>query len=245
MGNLRGIFFDLDDTLIDSTGAMRAAISAVLPLMPEHSPTQIAEALKHAYHQLWGYKTPGYAALRTIATPELRCRLTKAALEKLGITSPTRLTKVQQAYEATEQATLQLLPGTQETLQALQQSFRLGIITNGPSNIQREKLAQVGLAEFFDVIVADADFGAPKPDPRLFDYAGGLLGLTSSELMFVGDSPEADIAGARAAGWQSVLFRGAGSSEASFCIEKLEEILLLPPILETKHLHPAQRSPIL
>jgi phosphoglycolate phosphatase-like HAD superfamily hydrolase len=52
MGNLRGIFFDLDDTLIDSTGAMLAAIGAVLPLMPEHSSTQIAEALKHAYHQL-------------------------------------------------------------------------------------------------------------------------------------------------------------------------------------------------
>jgi HAD superfamily hydrolase (TIGR01549 family) len=245
MGNLRGVFFDLDDTLIDSTGAMRAAIGAVLPLLPELSPTQLAEALKHAYHQLWGYGTPGYVALRTIATAELRCQLTKAALEQLGITSRTRLTRVQQAYEAAEHAALQPFPGTRETLQVLQQRFSLGIITNGPSNIQREKLAQVGLTEFFDVIVADADFGAPKPDPQLFDYAGGLLGLTPRELMFVGDSPEADMAGARAAGWRSVLFRGADSSEADFCIEKLEEILLLPPLLETKHLHLAQRSPIL
>ncbi|WP_309710992.1 HAD family hydrolase [Armatimonas sp.] len=245
MGHLRGIFFDLDDTLIDSTGAMRAAIGAIQPLVPENSPTEIAAALTHAYHQLWGYGTPGYPALKTIATTDLRHQLTRAALGALGITSTTRLTEIQQTYEAAEHAALRALPSTRETLKTLQPHFSLGIITNGPSNIQREKLAQVGLTEFFDVIVADVDFGAPKPDPELFEYARKLIGLPSSELLFVGDSPEADIAGASAAGWRSVLFRGVGSSEASFCIEKLEEILLLPPVLETKHLHLAQRSPIL
>ena len=245
MGNLRGIFFDLDDTLIDSTGAMRAAIGAILHLVPEHSPDEIADALKCAYQQLWGYGTPGYIALKTIATPDLRRQLTQLALGSLGITSPIRFREIQQTYEAAEHVALQALPGTRDTLQALQPYFSLGIITNGPSNIQREKLAQVGLAEFFNVVVADADFGAPKPDPQLFDYAGELLGLSSSELMFVGDSPEADIAGASAAGWVSVLLGASSGSEASFCIEKLEEILLLPPILETKHLHLAQRSPIL
>ena len=76
MGWLQGIFFDLDDTLINSTVAMTAALRAIQPLLPERSVPELAELLRRAYLTLWGYGTPGYAALKTLSTRDLRCQLT-------------------------------------------------------------------------------------------------------------------------------------------------------------------------
>ena len=232
MGCLRGIFFDLDDTLINTTATMEVALRAVQPYLPEQNQNQntLAEALTLSYHQLWGYGTPGYATLKTLPTRKLRRDLTETALGHLGITQPEQVEKIQAIYEDAERAALAAFPGVHETLRALQPHFQLGIITNGPSILQREKLEQLGLAQYFSTVVADADFGAPKPDPRLFVFAAELLQLHESELMFVGDSLEADIAGASVAGWQSVFVGSKVSPEATFCITKLEELLTLPSL---------------
>jgi HAD superfamily hydrolase (TIGR01509 family) len=248
MGRLQGIFFDLDDTLIATSEAMQTALRAVLPLLPGTTLPQLADSLKNAYHSLWGYPSAGYLTLKTLPTATLRQKLTQRALEPLGFTSPSLHVHVAEQYEAIEREALRPLPGAEAVLRALRRRFHLGIITNGPSIVQREKLEQAGLASWFDIIVADSDFGVPKPDPALFTYAAGTLGLNKSELLFVGDSFEADITGANAAGWQSVYLSKTPCSEANFCITQLEEILTLAPlaqILTTKDLHLEQRSPIL
>ena len=233
---LRGVVFDLDDTLIGSTAAMRAAIAAILPLLPGTTPQALIEALTLSYHALWGYGTPGYSALKTIQTPQLRTQLTEAALQRLGVHDNVLIAPVVQHYAVAEHEALRALPDVRAVLDALRPHFRLGILTNGPSLLQREKLAQVGLAQCFDVVVADADFGTPKPDPGLFAYTQELLGLDKIELLFVGDSPSADIAGARAAGWHSVYVGEGACPEAAFCITAVKELLTLEPFGKTKGL---------
>ncbi|WP_395144328.1 HAD family hydrolase, partial [Armatimonas sp.] len=165
MGCLKGIFFDLDDTLISTSAAMHAALLATLPLLPKQNLQTLTAALTSSYQTLWGYGTPGYTALKTISTPELRRLLTHEALSRLGIQEEALTLAMVERYAQAEKVALQPLPGVQETLEKLQPHFQLGIITNGPSHIQREKLAQAGLTAYFSVVIADADFGAPKPDP--------------------------------------------------------------------------------
>lgn len=232
MARLKGIFFDLDDTLINSTAAMQAAIEAILPLLPETTPEALIAALKRAYQELWGYPSLGYLRLQTIASETLREELTQYTLGLLGYTDTALVQTVQMRYAAAEWAALTTLPGALAALKQLRPHALLGVITNGPSRIQREKLARLELESRLDCVVADADFGAPKPDPRLFAYAGGLVGLDSSELMFVGDAPDADIAGARVAGWQSVYVGQGKCTTADFSILSLEELLTIPPIDE-------------
>jgi HAD superfamily hydrolase (TIGR01509 family) len=234
MACLKGIFFDLDDTLLTSTPAMHAAIQAILPLLPDVTPQSLAEALKQSYHALWGFPGAGYAQLRTLPTLQLRQELTQQTLAALGVTDPTLHEELVRRYEAAERAALQPLPGASALLEALRPAFHLGIITNGPSIVQREKLQQVGLSPWFDVVVADSDFGAPKPDPQLFAYAAAQLGLEASELLFVGDSAEADVAGANAAGWISVYLGNSPCPEAAYTLTSLEEILTLEPVRQVQ-----------
>lgn len=234
MGSLKGIVFDLDDTLVNSTAAMHAAITATLPLLPGTTPLVLAGALKQGYHNLWGYPGDGYQQLKTLLPHELRHALTVEALRLLGYSNHSLIAAVRERYQTTEDALLKPLPGAIPLLTALREDFRLGIITNGPSLFQRAKLAQVGLDSFFEMVVADVDFGAPKPDPALFAYAAELLELESGELLFAGDSIEADIAGANAAGWSCVYIGSAPCEEATYSLRALEEILTLEPVREVQ-----------
>lgn len=87
------------------------------------------------------------------------------------------------------------------TLAALEE-YRLGVLTNGIDDWQREKLSHHDLAEYFDAVVVSDTAGAHKPDRRVFELAAERLSAETH--LMVGDDREADIDGARAAGWNAM-----------------------------------------
>jgi putative hydrolase of the HAD superfamily len=238
---LRGIFFDLDDTLIGYTEAERRALSAgcrlAAQINPEINERALGAAIYEVYARGYSYGTPGFAELGTLPVTEFRFRLTDAALRRFGVSDPALTGALVDAYAIAERAALRAFPHVAETLRLLRPHFRLGVITNGPSAMQREKLAVLALEGLFEEIVVDTEFGHPKPDARIFDHAARLVGLAPAELMFVGNSLEADIAGARTAGWASVWMReprapepAAGVAAPDFTIRDIAEVPHLPPV---------------
>jgi putative hydrolase of the HAD superfamily len=86
----------------------------------------------------------------------------------------------------------------------------IGLVTNGPAETQRRKIDLLGLSEVVDFAVVSGEFGVEKPDPRIFAEALRLGEESAEETVFVGDSAEYDIAGARAAGIRSVWVNRTG-----------------------------------
>lgn len=79
-----------------------------------------------------------------------------------------------------------------------------GIVTNGNGPNQRAKCTSTGLAELARFIIVSEEQGYAKPDPRIYRDALNALGLPSpDEVMFVGDNPVTDIAGAGAFGMRT------------------------------------------
>jgi putative hydrolase of the HAD superfamily len=68
-----------------------------------------------------------------------------------------------------------------------------------------EGLEQAGLAPYLDGAVSSAVAGAAKPDPAVFVAALEVAGCAPADALHVGDSPDADVAGARAAGIAAAL----------------------------------------
>jgi len=89
--------------------------------------------------------------------------------------------------------------GVLEALRAA--GHRLGVVSNFSGNLDR-CLAEVGFAEFFDVVLDSAVVGWSKPDRRIFLAALERVGMTDKvdPCWMVGDNPEADIRGAAALG---------------------------------------------
>jgi len=102
-----------------------------------------------------------------------------------------------------------LVPDARTTLAVLRtRGYRLGLISNTPwgtpDYLWTGQLERFGLAEFFEVACFSSHVGFRKPDPRIFRSALDALGVPANRAVFVGDEPEADIAGARAAGLRAV-----------------------------------------
>jgi putative hydrolase of the HAD superfamily len=99
-------------------------------------------------------------------------------------------------------------PDAAPALRALRAAgLRLVVVSNWDVSL-RERLAETGLEALVDATVASAPFGAAKPDPAIFAHALGLAGgVAPADAWHVGDSLEADVAGARAAGIAAALLR--------------------------------------
>ncbi|HPR42367.1 MAG TPA: HAD family hydrolase [Candidatus Methanofastidiosa archaeon] len=120
-----------------------------------------------------------------------------------------------------------LYPETREVIDSLGQDYLLGVISNGDSNGQREKLARTGIADRFRSIVVSEDIGVAKPDPVIFLHALKDLGVGPAEAVFVGDDMKADVEGARRSGMIDVFLDrdGTGNGGASFIIRDLRELM--------------------
>lgn len=101
-------------------------------------------------------------------------------------------------------------PDAEPTLTGLRErGLRLVVVSNWDCSLSGV-LERVGLAHLFEGVVSSAEAGARKPDPAIFGPALELAGVEPSEALHVGDTPEEDMAGARAAGIRSLLIDRGG-----------------------------------
>ena len=102
-------------------------------------------------------------------------------------------------------------PDTWPMLEAIHErgDVRIGIVSNWSRNLRRV-LAAHDLIEPFAVIVGSCDEGVEKPNPAIFHLALAALDANAGETIYVGDSLEADVAGAEATGMTPLLIDRRG-----------------------------------
>jgi len=105
--------------------------------------------------------------------------------------------------------------------------LRLAVISNTEDGRLADALAAAGLADRFDLLVDSHLVGLSKPDPAVFRYALGRLGVEAGEAAFVGDSYAYDALPARAAGLRAVLLDPLDLHPESVCprIRRLGELI--------------------
>ena len=124
------------------------------------------------------------------------------------------------------------LPGDAvPALRALRERHAVALVSNfdHPPYVRR-LLARLDLARHFDVILISGELRIDKPDPRIFQAALDAVGCAPAEALFVGDSLEADIAGAEAVGCRSVLIDMQGR-HPDYSGERITSLSELAPLL--------------
>jgi putative hydrolase of the HAD superfamily len=143
---------------------------------------------------LLGALPPGCGLRETVG------RLAAGVSAGLGVVDPRVTVQVADSFL---EASLEHLARNRPLLGRLQQSYRLGLVSNFYGNLDAvcEETAMKGV---FDVVVDSTRVGCTKPDARIFRHAIEALGVTTAEATFVGDSPSRDMAGARSVGMRHV-----------------------------------------
>ncbi len=123
------------------------------------------------------------------------------------------------------------MPAVGRLLAALAQSdLRIAALSNGAADLQVRKAAQIG---FFYPVLASERIGLRKPDPGAFALLAERMGLQAQRILYVGDDPYADVAGALGAGFAAAWLDGGGKpypadlAAPTATIRSLDELLPL------------------
>lgn len=120
------------------------------------------------------------------------------------------------------------LDASRRLLQRWSPRVRLGVISNFYGNVQL-LLDDAGISPLLGAIVDSTVVGVAKPDPRIFALALERLGGTPEQALYVGDSHDKDVLGARSAGLHTAWLpgddgRGDLRHAADFVLGRLEDI---------------------
>ena len=219
------VFFDIDDTLVDAAAATRAGALGVFERYRDRL-TGTDERLMQRWNALLDHHFERYLRGETSFIGQRRARIRGL----FGLTpsqmSDSEVDAVDTVYREFKERTRRLFPDAIETLDALG-CCRLGVISNGSSARQRQKLASVGILDRFAVVVISEDIGVAKPHPGIFEAACEAVGASPSACVHVGDRLDVDALGARDAGLTGVWLdrRGTGGAPASVpTIPRLSEL---------------------
>ena len=160
--------FDLDDTLIDFQYSRRHGLRAVRELLPGLATVPLEELeLVHDEQLHANY-------LRTLdgslSDDEARLERVRGICRRYGVQADgTTIAEAAAAYAREKQSNPRLVPGVLELLEALRGRVKIGVVTNGPSARQRNKLESFDIRpEDLDGLAISEDVGAAKPDPAIF-----------------------------------------------------------------------------
>ncbi len=215
MAAIRAIFFDIGDTLVFDSPPLperlaSAARSAGLMLGPARLPEafRAAEAFGvQKYVDGIAWDAPG--ALREIMAVLL------AALQQPPLTD-SQWTALAAAFTSAP-FTRYAHPGAAALLTELtRRGFVLGAISDWEDTLP-DVLTELGLLPYFRALSISACVGVTKPNPRLFEDALAQINLPPDACLHVGDWYELDVAGARAAGMNALLFDWAGRHPDADC----------------------------
>ena len=129
---------------------------------------------------------------------------------------------IQREYRFTK-----LFDSSREVLETLRsQGYKIGIITNGDSDIQRRKIHIAGIEDLLDCVVVSGDYKVSKPDVKLFEKALELLDVKPNEAIMVGDMFYSDMLGAHHAGMHTIWLSKREYTDENICmIRDIKEVL--------------------
>lgn len=231
------VFFDLDDTLVVEEASAEAAFMAAGALARERyriDPKALAAAVRRQAGELWrAAPTIRYCraigvssweglwaeflgesselhALRAWA-PTYRREAWRRALEEFGVQDESLTADLAATFPRERRARHLVFTDVEDCLQTLRQwQCRLAVVTNGVSDLQREKLRGAGLEHYFETVFISGELGVGKPDPRIYHIAVEQLRIAPAQAVMVGDSLPRDVAAAQQAGLRTVWLNRTG-----------------------------------
>ncbi len=204
----RAVIFDLDDTLVAfdlvTESTWRQVCDEYAAANPAHPAAAVYDAVTSESHWYWSDEERHRVGRNDIIAA--RRGIVKSAFEKHGLPLDDAV-KVADRYSTLRLENMYLIPGAKEILDTLRaRRFRLGMISNGDSPIQRLKLRRFDLEKYFEMILIEGEVGFGKPDRRIYELALLKLGSAPDETVMVGDNLKWDVAGPQSVGMRGIWF---------------------------------------
>ncbi len=207
---VEAIYFDLDDTLCAYWNAAKLGLHRTFEDNPEHGRT-IEQMTRHWSEEFREFGRdmgssrwyPQYCESGEITRVELMRRV----LNRIGIYDDELARRLSSTYYVERHAALELFEEVMEVLDALSGKYPMGLITNGPADIQRQEIETLRIGQYFDVILIEGEMRMGKPHPDVMKRAEESVGKSGSQILMVGNSYKHDMVPAMEHGWRTAWVR--------------------------------------
>jgi putative hydrolase of the HAD superfamily len=189
------VFFDVDDTLLDTSSFAKTARKAAIDLMVENGlPLEKNEAY-YMLKDIISEKGSNYDKHFNILTKMV-----------LGEEDQFLIALGMITYHNVKFSLLRPFAKTNDILIYLKsKGYRLGVISNGITIKQWEKLVRLNLYPFFDEVITSGEVGFEKPSPHIFEEALKRMKGNPEKCIMIGNKFREDVMGAVNAGMSAIL----------------------------------------
>ncbi|SDR81542.1 HAD family hydrolase [Actinopolymorpha singaporensis] len=239
---VRGVLFDIDDTLFDYSSSERSGLLAHLAALDLLDRFPDSEELVAVWRRFVDEEHARFLAGEQTFTEQQLSR-TRRFLSHLGCLPAEGISDSEAAawfagYVSHRDARWAAFPDAAPLLESLASAYRLGVISNSSHDHQLRKLERIGLLAYFGAaIVCSESHGTAKPHPSIFRAGCALLGLPPHEVAYVGDKYAVDAVGARDAGLQAYWLDRTGASAGPASergIQVISSLAELPALLRLR-----------
>lgn len=187
---IKGVVFDLDDTLIDQKVWIFDKLRIVYKQHTRHLPKK--ETFLFAAHQFFE------EGKRGTLIDELK--------SKFNLSEQLR-DELIQSFRQAEPNSIRVYRDVVPNLTRLkQQGLKIGLLTDNPVRSQQQKINKLSFSNLFDTIVYSMEFEKEKPDKFLFETISEKLGVHTHNLAMVGDNLYRDCYGSINAEYLAAFF---------------------------------------
>jgi putative hydrolase of the HAD superfamily len=231
----RFVLFDVGDTLVAPRDSYATVYSSVLATMGVVRPVEVfEEALRTSWDEMGRIVPKGVDRYGHFPGGETEywLRFARRTIEQVA-QEPLPSGFAEDALELLSESfrlgeSWRLFPEVIPVLGSLKaDGIRLAVVSNWDSRLPG-LLETLGLAPYFDAVVFSHAVGVEKPHPGIFRSALERIGADAASTLHVGDVPELDLEGARAAGIDAVLVDHHGRHATLH--ERLEDLRPLPQV---------------
>jgi 2-haloacid dehalogenase len=200
------VLFDLDHTLLDSDTSMSLAYEHTMRAFGVAEPWAHHGVFERINASLWA------AVERQEIGPEVvRTRRFERLAAELDLDADAQA--MGDRFVSELGARGELYPGVREVLDALRPRATMALVTNGIGEVQRTRIARLGLEPYLDAVVISGEVGTAKPGSAIFDLVFDLLGGPDrATTVMVGDSLSSDMRGGRDYGIATAWYNPDGRS---------------------------------
>jgi putative hydrolase of the HAD superfamily len=208
------ILFDLDDTILDTTLSADRLWSRAAEHFAVHAglnATAFNNQMKISREWFWSDPNRNLAGRMDLYKARAGC--VEHALKTLDASNNQLATSIADWFTQRRIPEMKPFDGAIDALHSLKRAnVRLGLISNGKGETQRDKVIRFALEPLFDCILLEGEFGIGKPDRRVFDHTLAELNAKPSDAWMVGDNLQWEVAAPQALGIKGIWldWRGTG-----------------------------------
>ncbi|MCR4407166.1 MAG: HAD family hydrolase [Anaerolineae bacterium] len=238
---ISGIIFDLGNTLMYLNGDWQEiearGVAEMSDFLVKQGLTLDQARFSEAFlaHRQKGFARASETRVEVLATDTLRATLSAFGYSNVD---DVLIREALRHYFRLEEQSYVAFPDALDVLRQLDSmGYRLGMISNATDDPLIQRLVdRLGFRPWLKPALSSAGVGIRKPDPRIFQIVLDEWRLLPTQVVMVGDTPEADILGAQLAGLHSVLVNMHQSSPNTAALNiqadaQIDSLSLLPRVI--------------